>query len=104
MAARDLCLDDPRLCKLRKLIISESHQIKIMNRRNQLPLDCLRLVSSGSLEALLFAMSHMALLSTKISLIVKIDRSSGEHRSVPVKQRRPLANSRFVRSVSSCPA
>lgn len=33
--------------------------------KNQLPLDCLRLVSSGSLEALAFAMSHMAFLVVK---------------------------------------
>lgn len=33
--------------------------------QNQLPLDCLRLVSSGSLEALAFAISHMAFLLEK---------------------------------------
>lgn len=33
--------------------------------QNQLPLDCLRLVSSGSLEALAFAISHMAFLLGK---------------------------------------
>lgn len=61
-----LC-DPPILCKLRKLIIIRipPNECNKSSISNQLPLDCLRLVSSGSLEALLFAMSHMAFFIRK---------------------------------------